>query len=71
MNRKSTHPGAVFREDVMKPLGLNVPEAAQMLGVSQTTLLEFINEKITLTPEMAIKISEATNTSVESWMNMQ
>ena len=69
--RKPTHPGVVFLEDVMKPLELTVTETARMLGVSRKTLSEFINEKASLSPEMALRISKATNTSVESWMNMQ
>lgn len=71
MNRKPTHPGAVFREDVMKPLELNVTDTANMLGVSRKALSEFVNEKASLSPQMAIRIAKATNTSVESWMNMQ
>lgn len=71
MTRKPTHPGTVFLEDVMKPLNLSVTETARMLGVSRKTLSEFINEKSSLSPEMALRISKATNTSVESWMNMQ
>jgi addiction module HigA family antidote len=71
MRRKPTHPGAVFREDVMKPLNLSVTETARMLGVSRKALSEFINEKSALSPDMAIRISKATNTSVESWMDMQ
>ena len=71
MTRKPTHPGNVFLEDVMKPLNLTVTDTAHMLGVSRKTLSEFINEKSSLSPEMALRISMATNTSVESWMNMQ
>lgn len=71
MTRKPTHPGVVLLEDVMKPLNLSVTDTARMLGVSRKTLSEFINEKSSLSPEMAIRISKATNTSVESWMNMQ
>ena len=71
MTRKPTHPGAVFLEDVMKPLNLSVTDAASMLGVSRKTLSEFINEKSSLSPEMALRIGKATNTSAESWMNMQ
>ena len=37
MTRKPTHPGAVFLEDVMKPLNLSVTDAARMLGVSRKT----------------------------------
>lgn len=71
MKRKPTHPGAVLLEDVIKPLGLTITEAAKMLGVSRKTLSEFVNEKAMLSPEMALRIAEATNTSPESWMNMQ
>ena len=71
MTRKPTHPGSVFLEDVMKPLGLTVTDTARMLGVTRKALSEFVNEKASLSPEMAIRISKATNTSVESWMNMQ
>ena len=71
MTRRPTHPGNVFLEDVMKPLNLTVTEAAKMLGVSRKALSEFVNEKAALSPEMALRISKATNTSAESWMNMQ
>ena len=71
MTRKPTHPGSVFLEDVMKPRNLSVTEAARLLGVSRKALSEFVNEKAALSPEMAIRISKATGTSVESWMNMQ
>ena len=71
MTRQPTHPGTVFLEDVMKPLNLSVTDTAKMLGVSRKTLSEFVNEKSSLSPEMALRISKATNTSVESWMNMQ
>ncbi|MBQ2657613.1 MAG: HigA family addiction module antidote protein [Erysipelotrichaceae bacterium] len=71
ITRKSTHPGTVFLEDVIKPLNLNIIEAARMLGVSREDLSEFVNEETALSPEMALRISKATNTSAESWMNMQ
>ncbi|MBR2676452.1 MAG: HigA family addiction module antidote protein [Solobacterium sp.] len=71
MIRKPTHPGVVFREDVMKPLNMNITQTAKMLGVSRKTLSEFINGKAALSPEMALRIAAATKTSAESWMNMQ
>jgi addiction module HigA family antidote len=69
--RKPTHPGEVFLEDIIRPLGITITEAAQKLGVSRKTLSEFVNQKSALSPEMAIRISEATKTSAESWLNMQ
>ena len=69
--RKPTHPGTVFLEDVIKPLNMTVTETAKMLGVSRKALSEFVNEKSALSSDMALRIGKATNTSAESWMNMQ
>lgn len=71
ITRKPTHPGEVLLEDVIKPLGLTVTEAAKNLGVSRKTLSELVNQKAALSPEMALRIAKATNTSPESWLNTQ
>jgi addiction module HigA family antidote len=71
ITRKPTHPGEVLLEDVIKPLGLTVTEAAKNLGVSRKTLSELVNQKAALSPEMALRNAKATNTSPESWLNMQ
>ncbi|QEN06370.1 addiction module antidote protein, HigA family [Thiospirochaeta perfilievii] len=71
MMRKPTHPGTVLKEDVILPLGLTITEAATDLGVSRKALSELLNEHTSLSPEMAIRIARATNTTPESWLNMQ
>ena len=70
-NRKPVHPGVLLKEDVLIPLGLTVTKASYDLGVSRKALSELINEKASLSPDMAVRISKATNTSPESWLNMQ
>ena len=69
--RKPTHPGEVLSEDVIKPLGLTVTEAAKRLGVARKTLSTLLNGNASLSPEMAVRIAKATNTSAESWFYMQ
>lgn len=69
--RKPTHPGEIFYEDVLKPLEISVADAANKLGVHRKTLYDLIGCKTSLSPIMAYRIAEATNTSPESWMNMQ
>ena len=71
IKRKPTHPGEVLLEDVIKPLGLTVTDAARNLGISRKTLSELVNRKSALSPEMALRIAKATQTSPESWLNMQ
>ena len=69
--RKPTHPGEVLREDVIKPLGLTVTEAAKRLGVTRKTLSTVINCRASVSPEMAVRVGLATKTSPESWLYMQ
>jgi antitoxin HigA-1 len=71
IQRKPTHPGEVLLEDVIKPLGLTITEAAKDLGVTRKTLSELVNQKASLSPQMAIRIAKATHTSPESWLKMQ
>lgn len=69
--RRPVHPGVVLREDVLKPLGLTVTSASRDMGITRKALSEFINERSSLSPEMAVRIARATNTSPESWLAMQ
>ena len=69
--RKPTHPGVVLLEDVIKPLNISITKAAECMGISRKTLSELVNGKCTLTPEMSVRIGEATGTTPESWLEMQ
>ena len=69
--RKPIHPGEILREDIIKPLGLTVTDAAKCLGVTRKTLSALINCKASVSPEMAVRIAKATRTSPESWLYMQ
>ncbi|MCL2244016.1 MAG: HigA family addiction module antitoxin [Treponema sp.] len=69
--RKPVHPGNVFLNDVIIPLGYTITDAAQMMGITRKTLSEFINEKTSCTVLMALRIAKVTHTSAESWLTMQ
>lgn len=65
------HPGEIIRELCLEPLGLTVTRAAEALGVSRETLSSVLNGRTGISPEMAIRLSIAFNTSAESWLNQQ
>jgi addiction module HigA family antidote len=65
------HPGEIIKELCLEPLGLSVTEAAEALGVSRKTLSSIVNGKSGISPEMAVRLSIAFNTSSESWLNQQ
>ena len=50
------HPGAIVREDCLKPLDLSVSEGARRLGVGHQTLSHLVNEKASVSIEMAYRL---------------
>jgi addiction module HigA family antidote len=71
MERQPTHPGKIIREDYLTPLALTVSELAVTLGVSRKTLSKIINERGAVTPDMALRLSRAFDTSPDFWLNLQ
>ena len=65
------HPGEVLRALCLDPLGLTVTEAARALGVSRKTLSSILNGRAGSSPELAVRLSLAFDTSAESWLNQQ
>jgi len=65
------HPGEVIRELCLEPADVTVTEAAEALGVSRKTLSELLNGRSGISPEMAIRLSLAFDTTAESWLTMQ
>ena len=65
------HPGEVIRSLCLEPLGLSVTDAAQGLGVSRKTLSAILNGRAGISPEMALRLSMAFDTTPESWLNQQ
>lgn len=65
------HPGEVLRELCLEPLELTVTDAARALGVSRKTLSSILNGHAGISPEMAVRLSIAFDTSAESWLNQQ
>jgi addiction module HigA family antidote len=52
-------------------MGISVTDAAEALGVSRKTLSSILNGRAGISPEMAIRLSKAFDTSPESWLNQQ
>ncbi len=66
-----SHPGAIVREEILAPLGLNVTKAAKALDVRRATLSDLLNEKAALSPEMALRIEKAFGVSMEMLLRIQ
>ena len=71
MMKNHPHPGELLREDVLVPLGIEVTEAAQRLGLARTTLSRIINGKSGISPDLAIRLERAGVSTARFWMNLQ
>ena len=65
------HPGEVLKALCLEPLNMTITDAAKSLGVSRKTLSGILNGRAGISPEMAIRLSIAFDTSAESWLNQQ
>ncbi|HXV42588.1 MAG TPA: HigA family addiction module antitoxin [Anaerolineae bacterium] len=71
-NRPPAHPGRILRNLYLSPLGVSNTKLAETLGVSRKAISHIINERKSVTPEMALRLSRAfPNTSPEFWLNLQ
>ena len=71
MSRRPTHPGNIIKEDYLLPLSIAIKDMADTLGVSRKTLSKIINERGAITPDMALRLSRAFDTTPDFWLNLQ
>ena len=69
--RRPTHPGVILREDVLPALKMTQKEFAHWIGVSRLTVSEILNEKRTITPDMAMRLGKALGNGPQIWLRMQ
>ena len=65
------HPGEFVREEVLRPLDLSITKAAEILCVRRATLSDVVNEKSSLSPEMALRLEKAFGVDMDTLLRMQ
>jgi addiction module HigA family antidote len=68
---KPPHVGAFIREEILDELDLSIAKAAEVLNVRRATLSDLVNEKASLTPEMALRIEKAFGVNMDTLLKMQ
>ena len=69
--KSPAHPGGFVKTEIIEPLGLSVTGAAQALGVTRSALSAFLNERASLSSEMALRLEKAFSVSMDTLMRMQ
>lgn len=71
MIRRPTHPGDIIKQDYLLPLSISIKDMADTLGVSRKILSKIINQRGSITPDMALRLSRAFETTPDFWLNLQ
>lgn len=66
-----THPGIIIKEAYLVPLVITIKDMALVLDVSRKTLSKIVNARGSITPDMALRLSRAFDTTPDLWLNLQ
>jgi len=69
--KRPPHPGRSIRDACLDALGLNITEAAKLLGVARHTLSRVLNGHSAISPEMAIRLEKVGWSSADHWLRLQ
>ena len=65
------HPGEIIKELCIEPLGYRSQKQPTPLALAEKTLSSILNGRAGISPEMAVRLSIAFDTSAESWLQQQ
>ena len=65
------HPGEILREDILPALAISKTAVADALRISRQTLYGILNEKQSVTAEMAVRFGKLFGNGAGFWVNLQ
>ena len=69
--REPTSPGEILRDEFLGPMDLTQGQLASHLGCDVKVINRIVNGRTSVSPEMALKLAAALQTSPEFWLNAQ
>jgi addiction module HigA family antidote len=69
--RRPTSVGEMLKEEFLIPLELTQRDFAEHLGLEVKAINRLVNNRTSITPLLALKMSAALGTTPEFWMNLQ
>ena len=69
--KEPMHPGEVLKELYLDPLDMGAIAFARRLDVPRTRIERLVKGVTSMTPDTALRLARAFNTTPAYWMNMQ
>ena len=65
------HPGEILKSEFLKPLNMKGEELAQNLRIEKAVIKDLLNEKTSMTVDLAYRLYFYFGVSAEYWLNFQ
>jgi addiction module HigA family antidote len=65
------HPGEILDEEFLKPLAMSSRRLADLIGVPHNRISAIVAGDREVTPDTALRLGRAFDTSPEFWLNLQ
>jgi len=70
-NRRPTHPGTILKEMYLEPRNVSIASLSRATGISRKHLSRLVHGHVKVSPEVAMKLAAAFDTTPELWLNAQ
>ena len=70
-HRAPTHPGEMLLKEFLAPMGITQQQLANQIKVPYQRVNELVNQRRSLTPGTALRLSKAFGNSPDFWLNLQ
>jgi len=71
IKRKPTTPGEILQKEFLSVLGISQKQLADHIACDIKVINRIVNDRTSVTAEMAVKLASALNTSPQFWLNAQ
>jgi len=71
IQRITTHPGEILREEFLIPLGISAHHLSLELRVPASRISEIVKERRAVTADTALRLAKFFGTSPQFWINIQ
>ena len=68
---KPPHPGLFIQTEVIEDLGMEIPQIAEILGVPEATVSDFVEGNSRLTPDLALRLEKAFDLKMDLLLRIQ
>ncbi len=71
LKRKPTTPGEILRDEFLIPLNLTQKKFADHIAVDIKVINRLVNDRTSISPELALKFAASLGTTAEFWLTAQ